>query len=152
MCRAEKSIFAQSEVKSLKPHCVSDVFTPQITPLIKAKTEEINFLCNFLSTLASYSKHFLDPTTITKGLLIFVCISSIFLHILSNSEKVVAPSASTIRTLCPMAQNTPALTAPPFPLFFGYQTTYSFALSYFALRRATSLVQSFEPSFTTMIS
>jgi len=133
---ALKSIFEDSRVKSLKPHWVSEVLTPQTTPLIKPKTAEINFLCILRSTLASYYKCFLEPTTIIKGFFTVASIVSIFLIILPSYEKVVAPSASTISILSPIVAAIPALTAPPFPLFLGYSTTNKFALSFLPVLRA----------------
>ena len=78
--------------------------------------------------------------------------SSNLAHTLSIYEKVVAPSASTMRILSPWATDIPALTAPPFPLFLGYSTTISGTSSYLAFLSATSVVLSFDPSFAIMIS
>jgi hypothetical protein len=65
---------------------------------------------------------------------------------------VVAPSASTISILSPTAAAIPARTAPPLPLFLGYSTTYKLAANYFPQLSADSVVLSFDPSLTTIIS
>jgi len=56
---------------------------------------------------------------------------------LAKSLNLVAPSASTISIYCPSATATPALTAPPFPLFLGYSTTTSSIFNLDAVANAT---------------
>lgn len=118
--RVSKSLLADSFVKSLNPHWVSFVLIPQIIVMRNLKTPAMNFLINFLSTLFYSLKWCLEPTTMIKGWWNSACNYSIFFFTLSNSEKVVAPSASTISWYFPVATDIPHLTAPPFPRFLGY--------------------------------
>ena len=118
--RVSKSLLADSLVKSLNPHWVSLVWIPQIIVIRNLKTAAINFLINFLSTLFYSLRWCLEPTTITKGWWNSSCSFFIFYSTLSNYEKVVAPSASTISWYFPVATAIPHLTAPPLPRFLGY--------------------------------
>lgn len=152
MCNVSKSCFAASFVKSLNPHCVSCVLIPNKKVMMNLKTALMNFLWNFLWTFPSSYMCLLDPTTMAKGCPFSLTIDSNFYQTLSRSEKVVAPSASTIRTLSPWAIDIPALTAPPLPLFLGYSRTNRSQLSYFPFEIATYEVLSLDPSLAMMIS
>lgn len=138
-------------MNNLKPHWVSFVLIPSKTVIINLKTALINFLWIFLSTFPYSYIWRLEPTTIANGWLFCFTIYSSLAHTWSISEKVVAPSASTISTLYPWAAAIPALTAPPFPLFFGYSTTINSIFNYLALFKATYVVLSFDPSFAMII-
>lgn len=152
ICKGLNSILADSLVKSLNPHWVSSDFTPHTTFLIKPKTADTSFRWNFRSTFDYSSRWLRDPTTIISGWPTFCLISYNFFRILINSEKVVAPSASTISIWSPEAAAMPALTAPPLPLFLGYSTTNKLAFFYLPFCVATCVVLSLDPSLTTMIS
>lgn len=151
MCKVWKSSWADYFVNSLKPHWVSLVFMPKSTVIIILKIALTSLRWNFLYTFPYYYYCRLDPTVITSGCCFCFTISSSFAHTLSRSEKVVAPSASTISTLSPWAILMPALTAPPLPLFLGYSSTTKCAPNYLALESATYVVLSFEPSFAMII-
>jgi hypothetical protein len=120
MCKVWKSCLADYFVNSLNPHWVSFVLIPNNTVIISLKTPLMNLRWNFLYTFPYYYRWRLDPTTIASGWLLDLTIYYNFVDTLSRSEKVVAPSASTISILYPCATAIPALTAPPFPLFLGY--------------------------------
>ncbi len=152
MCKVSKSCLADYFVNSLNPHWVSWVLMPNKTVMMNLKTALMNRLWNFLWTLPSSYICLLDPTVIAKGWPFYFTMVSSLSQTLSRSEKVVAPSASTIRILLPWAMDIPALTAPPFPLFLGYYTTSKSQPSYLALFNATYVVLSFEPSLAMMIS
>ena len=151
MCKVWKSNLADYFVNSLNPHWVSFVLIPNRTVIISLNTALINLRWNFLYTFPYYYIWRLDPTTIASGWLLVLTIYYNFDHTLSRSEKVVAPSASTISILYPCATAIPALTAPPFPLFLGYSTTINEISSYLALFIATYVVLSFDPSFAIII-
>ena len=151
MWRVWKRSWADSFVKSLKPHCVSLVFMPSNIVIISLKIALTSLRWNFLYTFPYYYYCRRDPTVITSGCCLCLTISSSLAHTLSRSENVVAPSASTISTLSPCAILIPALTAPPFPLFFGYSSTTRFAPNYLALAKAIYVVLSFEPSLAMII-
>lgn len=92
---------------------------PKRTVMTILNTNEMSFRCHFLSTFPS-SSNLREPTTITNRFPLSFYNSLALFHTLCSSEKVVAPSASTIRTYSPLTNAMPALTAPPLPLFFGY--------------------------------
>lgn len=148
-----KRIEADSLVNSLNPHCVSLVEMPNKRVMISLKTDEMSFLYHFLQTLlySCSQRCLLEPTTIAKGWPFALTIYSSLALTLSISEKVVAPSASTIRTYFPFATAIPALTAPPFPLFLGYSNTTKLRLRSSAVLRATFVVASLDPSLAIMI-
>lgn len=80
-------------------------------------------------------------------------ISSIAFHRSSRSSNLLAPSASTIRSLFPLPCSIPCRTAPPFPKFFRSVTTRISLPEYFpASLSAKSEVPSDEPSSMMRIS
>lgn len=118
-------------VNSLNPHWVSYVLTPHIIFFMNPNTADTILRCNLRYTFDYYYRCLREPTTMMRGCFTFYSISSILVYILPNYEKVVAPSASTISIRYPVATAIPARTAPPFPLFLGYSTTYKLAFYYF---------------------
>jgi len=145
------SNFAPYFVNSLNPHWVSLVLIPKSTVMIALKKNDTNCLWNFLYTFPLYYT-LLEPTTIFRLYLSSPYNAFILSSTFAKSLNLVAPSASTISMYCPFATETPALTAPPFPLFWGYYTTTSSAFSFSAVLIAISVVLSLDPSFTIMIS
>lgn len=74
-------------------------------------------------------------------------------HRLSKSSILLAPSASAIKSLSPLAYSIPCLTAPPFPRFFSRVTTLILCFGYCdASCKAVEEVSSVEPSSTIRIS
>lgn len=151
-CIALNNTFAVSLVNSLKPHWVSFVLMPKTTPMRVLKTKDTNLLWSLRCTFPSSYSTLLEPTTKTRPSLFSLSIYRILVYSFARSLNLVAPSASSIKTYLPLATDTPALTAPPFPLFLGYSTTIVFNPSSLETLRATSVVESVEPSLTTMIS
>ncbi len=138
-------------VNNLNPHWVSYVFTPHIIFFMNPNTADTILRCIFRYTFDYYSRCLREPTTMIRGCLTLFYISSIFLYILPNYENVVAPSASTINILWPVAAAMPARTAPPLPLFLGYSTTNKLEFNYLPLFNAAYVVLSLDPSLTTSI-
>lgn len=149
ICRVLNNSWDASFVKSLNPHWVSLLLIPSKKVITPLKTADMNFRCHFRSTLP-YSLSLRDPTTITSGLLAWISFN--LCQTCSSSEKVVAPSASTISAYFPCTRDMPARTAPPLPLLVGYSTTTKLRSSFWASYSATLVVWSLLPSLTTMIS
>ena len=101
---------------------VTYIFMPTITWIMNLENQAKIDLINVLLTSSSYMRCLREPATIPWSFLFEIF--SISLMSLRMSENLVAPSASTINALSPLAMSMPIRTAPPFPLFRSYSTTF----------------------------